>query len=205
MKLDQDITHRIKTACLFLLESYKVVLGSFLTVFVPHDCPESDCSTLTLLARPHDVALGLNYGAFLTMMVLYAIELRREQFCITYFDVDPTSPDVHLASIIPPALKQGLLAHNQWYWKSAALAMAFAVANTVVSCVYLSTRAVDATTTTTFSFSLLVFMKLTRAYRLSREDAKEVRARSAYLVENTSYNILDGDLTDEPFDDVVCG
>ncbi len=194
MKVDQDLKERVKTGGLFLLESYKIIMGTFLTVFVPHTCVE-ECSTLSLITRPHDVvALGLNYGAFLSVLLLYGVELRREHFCISHFDIDPGFPDVHLATVVPAPLKQTLLAHNLLYWKVASLAMLMATINIVSSSLYLSSLAVDGTITTLVSFSLLVLMKLTRAFQLSRQDAKEARARSAYLIENTSYNVLDVDL-----------
>jgi len=193
MKVDQDLKERVKTGGLFLLESYKIIMGTFLTVFVPHTCVE-ECSTVSLITRPHNVALGLNYGAFLSVLLLYCVELRRENWMIKHLDIDPGFPDVHLATVVPAPLKQTLLAHNLLYWKVASLAMLMTTINIVSSSLYLSSRTVDGTITTLVSFSLLVLMKLTRAFQLSRQDAKEARARSAYLIENTSYNVLDVDL-----------
>lgn len=193
MKIDKDFQERAKAVFSFGLEAYKVIMGTFLTVFVPHTCPEQDCTTLTLMARPHDVALALNYTAFASIFILYLIELQRENFLITRFDIDSAYPDIHLASVLPLTLKKTLLAYNTVYWKTSLFAMLCNVANIGVSAYYLSSRSVDGTSTAAFSFALLVFMKLSRAFALSRADAKEVRARSAYMTEHTSFNILDVD------------
>ena len=38
MKVDMDTKERVKIMLLFLLQSYKVVMGSMLVVFVPREC-----------------------------------------------------------------------------------------------------------------------------------------------------------------------
>ena len=68
------------------------------------------------------------------------------------------------------------------------------VSNIVVSSIYLSQNYQGVSTvTTTASFSLLVLMKLCRSFQMAREDRHTVRARSAYMTEYTSFNILDVD------------
>ena len=44
MKLDVDNRERLKVAILFLLQSYKVIMGSMLVVFVPRQCDDDICS-----------------------------------------------------------------------------------------------------------------------------------------------------------------
>ena len=38
MKVDGDIIQRIKVAGIFLLQSYKILTGSLLTIFIPQKC-----------------------------------------------------------------------------------------------------------------------------------------------------------------------
>ena len=46
MRIDVDNQQRIKTGAAFVLEFYKIIMGAFLTVFVPRSCEEGVC-TLT--------------------------------------------------------------------------------------------------------------------------------------------------------------
>ena len=38
MKVDGDIIQRVKVAGIFLLQSYKILTGSLLTIFIPQKC-----------------------------------------------------------------------------------------------------------------------------------------------------------------------
>ena len=44
MHLTTDNKQRLKVSFSFLLEFYKVVMGTFLTIFVPQNCGENACS-----------------------------------------------------------------------------------------------------------------------------------------------------------------
>mgnify|MGYP006261320123 FL=1 len=44
MKLDVDTKERIKVLLIFLLQSYKVAMGSMLVLFVPQLCDDGVCS-----------------------------------------------------------------------------------------------------------------------------------------------------------------
>ena len=43
MKLDVDTKERLKTIFIFLLQSYKVLMGSMLVIFVPQMCGDDVC------------------------------------------------------------------------------------------------------------------------------------------------------------------
>ena len=40
MKVDQDLKERLKIGALWLFQSYKVIMGSLLILFVPQKCEE---------------------------------------------------------------------------------------------------------------------------------------------------------------------
>ena len=66
MKLDRDTKERLKVCFSFLLESYKICMGCFLSVFVAHSCGEQQsCTILESFRQP-------NVGA------------QREVFCHAY-------------------------------------------------------------------------------------------------------------------------
>ena len=196
MKLDRDTKERLRVAFSFCLESYKIMMGCFLSVFVTHTCEEGqdkECSILDSFRTP-SATIAINGTTFAAICLLYAIELMRENWAIEHLDIDPTFPDVHLRAVAPKKVQTALLNWNDAYWKAAACAMAMVAANIAVSGVYLARhyRGVS-TVTTTVSFSLLVLMKLYRSFMMAREDHGSVRAHSAYMTEFTSFNVLDKD------------
>ncbi len=196
MKINNDTKERIRVAFIFGLEVYKIAMGTFLSIFIPHTCDEevSECNmslSSTVLGR---VAFGLNATAFTSICALYAIELARENFCIKHLDIDPDLPDTHLATIAPESLKTKLIAWNDLYWRAASVGMVLTTSNVAVSSVYLANNYESSNTLTTLlSFSILVFMKLLRSYSMAKKSKHSVRAFSAYMTEFTSFNALDPD------------
>ena len=139
----------------------------------------------------------MNGITFLTICSLYTVELAREHFMIQFFDIDPTKSDLNLKDAITPPVQRKLLAWNDLYWKCAASSSALVSTNIALSSIYLAQHYRDlSTVTTVLSFSILVLMKLWRSLSMARKDAHAVRARSAYMTEYTSFNVLDSDLPD---------
>ena len=196
MKVDNDTKERIRIAFIFGLEVYKIALGSFLSIFIPHTCDEevSECNmslSSTVLGR---AAFGLNAAAFTSICALYAIELARENFCINHLDIEPDLPDTHLATIAPESLKTKLVAWNDLYWRAASVGMVLTTSNVAVSSVFLANHYESSNTITSLlSFSILVFMKLIRSYSMAKKSKHSLRAFSAYMTEFTSFNALDPD------------
>ena len=91
MKVNIDTMQRIKGGGIFMLEFYKILMGTFLTIFVPRDCGSRVC-TLTDNYKDdeifHRCVFILNCVSFFTVMVLYYSEIKRENWCITYLDID---------------------------------------------------------------------------------------------------------------------
>ena len=199
MKLDNDFKERLRVAASFLLESYKICMGCFLSVFVSHNCEDSEneCSIAESFAPTsmmNTVTFSVNAITFAAIVSLYTVELMRENYCIEKLDIDPNFPDTNLKRVAPVEIQQQLLVWNNRYWKTALASVILVVSNIALSSVYLARHARGAgTVTTTLSFSLLVLMKLYRSFSMAREDRVNVRARSAYMTEYTSFNILDKD------------
>ena len=79
MKVDQDLKERLKIGALWIFQSYKVIMGSLLILFVPQKCEElvdssssNDgeyqdviCSVSDNLNKKddllHDITLGFNF------------------------------------------------------------------------------------------------------------------------------------------------
>ena len=200
MRLDNDFKERVKVVGSFLLESYKICMGCFLSVFVSHNCDnteEQECSVLQSFSPTSAMGVvtfttnALTFGAIVS---LYIVELMRENYCIETLDIDANYPDTNLQHIAPVAVRQTLLQWNNRYWKTALSSVVLVVGNIVLSSIYLGQHARGTgTITTTLSFSLLVLMKLYRSFHMAWQDRLTVRARSAYMTEYTSFNVLDKD------------
>ena len=199
MRVSRDTSERIRVLLAFFLEIYKVAMGTLLTVFVAHNCPNSqdECSVVDSFHPANPLAFGtlvLNGTTLVFVCSLYVVELGRENFMIYAFDINPDYPDTYLDDIAPPRALQQLRRCNKRYWRAAAISMFLAIANIVASAVFLfQNYRSSATATACASFALLVLMKLYGSFNRARRDNKEQRARSAFLTEDCSFNVMDDD------------
>ncbi len=199
MRIDVDNQQRIKTGAAFVLEFYKIIMGAFLTVFVPRSCEEGVC-TLTQNINDEDslhrVALGFNAFSFLTFLAFYTVELRRENWCIKYLDIDPEKPNEFLDDEIEnyPMIKKEMGDLNLLYKRVTDICLGAQTLNVCVSLADISDRwAGAATLTPLLSYILLVFMKLFSAKTMSKSAVEDERAFSAYLTGPKTYNTIDED------------
>ena len=91
MKVDVDCKERIKIALTFLLQSYKVLMGSMVLLFVPRGCDDHVCSVTDNLYNRDDLnvsGLVFNFITVCSFVAVYAAELRRENWCVHNFDID---------------------------------------------------------------------------------------------------------------------
>ena len=75
MKIDGDIIQRIKVCGIFFLQSYKILTGTMLSVFVPQNCGDHVCTLTENIENDdlyHQCALGMN---LLTMIFFLDIIL----------------------------------------------------------------------------------------------------------------------------------
>jgi hypothetical protein len=207
--LDIDIFQRIKVAGIFVLQIYKILTGTLLTVFVPQSCEtflletnttENRVCTITQNFENNDLYHKKTLYWNITTMVLflgyYMIELGRENWSIKYLDIDNNKPDNSLKEIIKkePKLDKYMDKLNIYYY-NFLLATIFAYMINVglmVKILYTDYHS-SSTISCFFSFVLLVFMKLYNSFIVSRESIKNDKMMSAYMSEFVSYNVLDSD------------
>ena len=198
MKINNDTKERLRVFFLFMLEIYKIMMGTFLTVFVPHNCSQTDEECIAATNTPttlSTVTIWTNGVTFVSISVLYVCELMRENWMIHHLDIDPSLPDINLATTAPEEVKSLLHRWNARYYLCALVGMGLTIVNVVLSSVFLSYHYRNTSTLTTLlSFSLLVFMKLYRSYSMSVKSRQETRAYSAYMTEFSSFNTLDPDV-----------
>ena len=66
--LNQDIKQHIKSTFIFFVELYRVIMGTFLVLFIPQDCDGQQCSFSENLSPKEDiktVCIYINLSKFI--------------------------------------------------------------------------------------------------------------------------------------------
>ena len=197
MNLTVDSQQRITTFLLMCLEFYKVVMGTFLIVFVPQDCNGTICTATENFFKEGDLYFGGNVCNFITFSAigtLYFIELKRENWCIQYLDIDDEKSTNNLDTEIEayPKYKKEMNRLNKNYVNATYFAVLMMCINFIVSGFTVYQTYTGSNSITSFvSFFLLVSMKLYNAWTVGRLSIKDERANSAYMKEPKTYNTID--------------
>ena len=207
MKITIDNIQRIKGCGIFMLEFYKILMGTFLTIFVPRDCGDRVC-TLTDNYNDNEVFHRMtflyNSICFIIVMYLYYIEIKRENWCITYLDIDDDKALENLDDEIEqyPDIKKTMLVMNKKYRTASMICIITQLINIMLSCGdILSNHAGNASLTPLISYIMLIMMKLYNSYYISYSSLVNERAYSAYLKGPKTYNAID--LDHRHVDDVI--
>tara|TARA_Y100000996_G_scaffold390653_1_gene352051 strand:- start:1115 stop:1738 length:624 start_codon:yes stop_codon:yes gene_type:complete len=197
--IDIDIIHRFKVGGIFFLQSYKIITGTLLTLFVPQSCGDQICTLTENYQNTelyHSITLYWNMFTACIFFMYYCIELRREEWSIKYLDIDNNKPDNSLKEIIKtePVLDKKMDKLNLLYYRFL-LATCFAYSiNVLLTIKIINDKYHSVSTLSCFtSFVLLVLMKLYNSLIVSRESVKNDKMMSAYMMEFVSYNVLDSD------------
>lgn len=199
MKLSVDNQQRLTAAAIMLLEFYKVTMGTFLVIFVPQQCGDDVCTLSDNLYNDmplNRAALACNFAAFATILGFYGVEIKRENWCIKYLDIDPNKSNNHLDDEIEnyPVLKSEMASLNNQYLCALYAAATILVANFGVSGTTIALNYAGSNTLTSLlSFVLLVSMKLYAAHSVGMRSVEEERAFSGYLTIARTYNTIDNE------------
>ena len=80
--IDQDIKQRIKVVGIFLLQSYKVLTGTMLSIFIPQSCGDKMCTlkeNYNNIELYHQILFYWNTLSMSLFLASYFIELKREK------------------------------------------------------------------------------------------------------------------------------
>jgi len=202
MLMSVDTKERLKVGALFIFQSYKVIMGSMLTLFVPQLCEDEEiCSISDNLLHHnddiyHQITLGFNFLSVLLFIGVYIIELRRENWCVKYLDIDHNIPDNNLESIIKdkPDLLIPLSKHNKSYFKSIFVTSLVYSVNLVLSSIFIYNNYAGIPSVTSYmSYVVLILLKIYNSLFISYDSMKNNKALSAYIMDFTSYNKIDVD------------
>tara|TARA_Y100000389_G_C17372904_1_gene470016 strand:- start:322 stop:1122 length:801 start_codon:yes stop_codon:yes gene_type:complete len=199
MKVDVDTKERMNVMFIFILQSYKVAMGSMLTLFVPQLCGEKVCGVTDNLYKEgtlHRAALSFNFISAFAFFVCYIIELKRENWCVEHLDIDDNFGDNNLPDVLKkrPDLELALHKINDSYFYSSQVTAVTYFINLIVSTVSIYHYTTGVTTITAYlSFVILILMKLKNAIYISRNSKRNNIALSAYMSELQSFNVVDKD------------
>ena len=202
MLISVDTKERLKVGALFIFQSYKVIMGSMLTLFVPQLCEDEEiCSISDNLLHHnndiyHQITLGFNFLSVLLFIGVYIIELKRENWCVKYLDIDHNIPDNNLESIIKdkPDILIPLSKHNKLYFKSIFITSLVYSVNLVLSSIFIYNNYAGIPSVTSYmSYVVLILLKIYNSLFISYDSMKNNKALSAYIMEFTSYNKIDVD------------
>lgn len=218
MKVDQDLKERLKIGALWIFQSYKIIMGSLLILFVPQKCEElvdnsgstnldeyQDviCSVSDNLNKKddlfHDITLGFNFLCVGLFLITYFVELRRENWCVKHLDINHDFPDNHLDDIIDqkPELKKELRKKNSRYFKITSITSFIYMINLILSSIIIYNNYVGIQAVTSYtSYVALILLKIYNSLFISYESLHNDKALSGYITEFSSFNVFDEDIKD---------
>ena len=211
-----------------MFQSYKVIMGSLLILFVPQKCEELIdtssstsneeyesvvCSVSDNLHKTddmfHNVTLGFNFLCVGLFLITYVVELRREHWCVKNLDINHDFPDNHLDDIIDqkPELKAELYKRNNRYFKITSVTSSIYMINLILSSIIIYDNYIGVQAVTSYtSYVALILLKIYNSLFISYTSLKEEKALSGYITEFSSFNVFDEDiivqekLKDKPVD-----
>lgn len=206
---DQDFQQKSGVTVTVLLELYRVLIASFLILFVPQKCIEStdspDSSAYHVCSISENAQLGddhlynagfsFNCITLAAFLMMYFAETKREGKLIAYLDVNPkckTDNDSvgEVLARLPIERSKTILFYDGLYQKTGYFALTCFIVNTVLSGVVVYKYYLDDKTTSTFITSVLFMItKMGDVYSTVKTDKNIFY--SAYLKGKIQYNDLD--------------
>ena len=197
MKVTQDCHQKTMITIFLTLDAYRILIGSFYSLFVPQLCGDHTCTfqeNVSDLNRINEAALGLNAITCFLMIIGFIIEYRREVWIVKHLEVDPKKPDANLITEIEsyPKIKASLAQKNNTYRNIFVIIGIISLANTMLSGFLVFDYYDGVKTATTFATNtLLIAQRVIKSIQISRTCQKETKAQSVYLLEPVTFNTID--------------
>jgi hypothetical protein len=197
---DQDFKQKVGMYLAFIMEFYRVLMGSFLLVFVPQKCGDNICGMFENVVTENPVtntAFAGNILMFALFLCMYYCELSRENKMINYLHVNPELPrdDEAVGEILvklPEHKRNSIWKLDKMYQTSGRVAIVGFVLNLGFSSYVVFSHYLDNKTVTVFlTNALFMGMKLYDIKSITETD-KNIFL-SAYLTRKIQYNDVDPD------------
>lgn len=197
---DQDFMQKISVLPTFLLELYRVMISSFLILFVPQQCDDHVCSydeNLILGNELYSAGLFFNFITMLSFLIMYFFEIKRENRLITYLEVNKNVPSDNdsvqkLLESLPEDKRNSIWILDRYYCRASYISIGCFITNSVLSGFVIYNYYLDTQTTTTFVTNIVIMMtKLGDVYTTVNTDKNIFY--SAYLKGKVQFNDVDPD------------
>lgn len=207
---DQDFKQKMGMYTSFIMEFYRVIMGSFLLVVVPQKCGDEICGLDANISTNNiykNIVFAFNTLTCVMFLHLYYAEMKRENKMINYLHVNPELPrdndavgDVLVK--LPKKKHDNILYLDKYYQKSGKISFLCFFINAVLSSVVVFSQYLDDKTITVFLTNFL-FMA-TKVYDTKVvTDTEENIFLSAYLTRRIQYNDVDPDKIKELEEDEI--
>jgi len=194
----QDTQQHINVVTNFFSDSFRVLMATLLSVFVPQNCGESVCSlseNFTDLISFNIFTLVFNFVTLFCFIYLYHIELRREKWMISHFDYEEKEDDLNLISFrqVYPQVFSTLDNFNKKYFKAYFYLRYFYILNFIFSAIlvlhyyYYDYRSITVLLTNV----ALCWNKIRQGFAIANQSRDKGLAYSFFNVKNLSFNTID--------------
>ena len=182
------------------LEMYRVIVSSFLVLFVPQKCDDHVCTLSENMVLEHDLynaGLVFNFLTMAAFLAMYTLEVKRENRLITYLEVNKEqasdNDSVGLAlEKLPVYKRDSIWELDKYYIYSGWTAIVMFIINTILSGFVVYEYYLDSQTTSTYITNIL-FMVTKLADVHSNVNTEKNVFYSAYLKGKVQYNDVDPD------------
>ena len=197
---DQDNNQKINVTISVALELYRVLVSSLLILFVPQNCDGHLCSlteNMESSSQTYTTGLFFNFFTMFVFLVMYSLEIKRENRLITYLDVNKSvaSDNDSVSEVLkklPLEKKNSILFLDIYYQKAAYLAMGSFIINSIISGIIVYQYSLGNQTTTTIITNILFMVtKLSDVFQTVNTEKNIFY--SAYLKGKIQYNDVDPD------------
>jgi hypothetical protein len=195
---DQDFNQKMNTTISVCIELYKVMVSSMLILFVPQKCDDHVCSYKENLEGESHLYTGglvINFITLFVFVMLYAIEIKRENKLITYLEVNPlkafdNDSVGNALNHLSLERKKSIMTLDKMYQLIGKTTVVMFISNTILSGIVIYNYYLDNQTTSTYITNIL-FMS-TKIYDVySNSTSDENIFYSAYLKTKVQYNDVD--------------
>jgi hypothetical protein len=197
---DQDFMQKVGMAPVVALEMYRVIVSSFLVLFVPQKCDDHVCTLSENMVLEHDLynaGLVFNFLTMAAFLAMYTLEVKRENRLITYLEVNKgqasDNASVGLAlEKLPLDKRDSIWELDKYYIYSGWTAIIMFIINTILSGFVVYEYYLDSQTTSTYITNIL-FMVTKLGDVHSNVNTEKNVFYSAYLKGKVQYNDVDPD------------
>jgi len=197
---NQDFVQRITIVPIVLVELYRVMVSSFLILFVPQKCGNHTCQlseNLVLDSMLYNAGLVFNFITTFFFVALYFIEIKRENRLITYLEVNQKMPSDNdsvgkILDHLPIEKRTNILYLDKAYQRLGYFVMGLFIVNTILSGFVVFSYYLDNQTTTTYITNIILMItKLGDIYTTAHTDKNIFY--SSYLKGRIQFNDVDPD------------